>query len=144
MEFTSIDGVSVRPDGVALLTSPFSPPGAKPGAKSEGGAGGEVRVMCHSVESAPHGRSRAVGHVGPNVPIRKCCEGSVKYRSQPTAEADVLRENMRLAWLPSRRQELDHADHTDHADIEGLGEVYENVVFSAIACLGILTSTWYS
>ncbi|CAN0183993.1 unnamed protein product, partial [Hapterophycus canaliculatus] len=30
MEFTSIDGVSVRPDGVALSTSPSSPPGSKP------------------------------------------------------------------------------------------------------------------
>lgn len=27
MEFTSIDGVSVRPDGVALSTSPSAPPG---------------------------------------------------------------------------------------------------------------------
>lgn len=29
MEFTSIDGVSVRPDGVELSTSAFSPPGLK-------------------------------------------------------------------------------------------------------------------
>eukprot|EP00904_Undaria_pinnatifida_P002243 jgi/Undpi1/12019/HiC_scaffold_4.g01718.m1 len=42
MEFTSIDGVSVRPDGVALLTSPFSPPGAKSGSTSDGDVGGEV------------------------------------------------------------------------------------------------------
>lgn len=48
MEFTSIDGVSVRPDGVALLTSPFSPPGAKSGATPDGGVGGQVRPMYHS------------------------------------------------------------------------------------------------
>lgn len=37
MEFTSIDGVSVRPDGAALSTSPFTPPGSKGSAKSDSG-----------------------------------------------------------------------------------------------------------
>lgn len=45
MEFTSIDGVSVRPDGVALATSPSTPPGAP--AKDDGGPAGQVRGgMC--------------------------------------------------------------------------------------------------
>lgn len=37
LEFTSIDGVSVRPDGVALSTSPFSPPGTGAAAVEGGG-----------------------------------------------------------------------------------------------------------
>eukprot|EP00903_Cladosiphon_okamuranus_P012374 g11597.t3 len=40
MEFTSIDGVSVRPDGVALATSPSTPPGAP--AKDDGAPAGQV------------------------------------------------------------------------------------------------------
>ena len=42
LEFTSIDGVSVRPDGVALATSPSTPPGGP--AKDDGGAAGRVRA----------------------------------------------------------------------------------------------------
>lgn len=42
LEFTSIDGVSVRPDGVALATSPSTPPGGP--AKDDGGPAGRVRA----------------------------------------------------------------------------------------------------
>ncbi len=54
MEFTSIDGVSVRPDGVALSTSPSAPPGGGSGAGEDGAAASQVILFFF----LPHGRCR--------------------------------------------------------------------------------------
>ena len=81
MEFTSIDGVSVRPDGVALLTSPFSPPGAKSGSTSDGDVGGEVRHAASSRKDACCGRSAP------------CSSDAPRFRrSVPPPKERLLRE----------------------------------------------------
>ncbi|CAN0183211.1 unnamed protein product [Pylaiella littoralis] len=49
MEFTSIDGVSVRPDGVALSTSPSSPPPGVKAPAAKDGAAKEQQVTSRLV-----------------------------------------------------------------------------------------------